>query len=162
MGAGHEKPEKTVPVGGGEKSERIGPVGGPSGRVAPGDCSPGATTGFIARKCSVEADAGEKAKVDGEVGVGAANRQVAQLKHAKAWEFAEYQQPCPSTLVLDGFNHQISGPRFRGRSIFRSLRVSRGGNRPAWAKFLQFEQRWPLPPPIALHSVCRVRSKGVT
>ena len=38
----------------------------------------------------------------------------------------------------------------------------RGGNRPTWAKFLQFEQRWPLPPPIALHSVCRVRSKGVT
>ena len=38
----------------------------------------------------------------------------------------------------------------------------RGGNRPTWAKFLQFDQRWPLPPPIALHSVCRVRSKGVT
>jgi len=38
----------------------------------------------------------------------------------------------------------------------------RGGNRPTWAKFLQFEQRWPLPPPITLHSVCRVRSKGVT
>ena len=38
----------------------------------------------------------------------------------------------------------------------------RGGNRPTWAKFLQFEQRWPLPPPIAIHSVCRVRSKGVT
>ncbi len=38
----------------------------------------------------------------------------------------------------------------------------RGGNRPTWAKFLQFEQRWPLPPSIALHSVCRVRSKGVT
>ena len=38
----------------------------------------------------------------------------------------------------------------------------RGGNRPSWAKFLQFEQRWPLPPPITLHSVCRVQSKGVT
>ena len=38
----------------------------------------------------------------------------------------------------------------------------RGGNRPTWAKFLQFEQRWALPPPIAVHSVCRVRSKGVT
>jgi len=38
----------------------------------------------------------------------------------------------------------------------------RGGNRPSWAKFLQFEQRWPLPPPIAVHSVCRLRSEGVT
>ena len=38
----------------------------------------------------------------------------------------------------------------------------RGGNRPTWAKFLQFEQRWPLPPPIATRSVCRVRSEGVT
>jgi hypothetical protein len=35
----------------------------------------------------------------------------------------------------------------------------RGGNRPTCAKFLQFEQRWPLP--IAMHSVYRQRSKGV-
>jgi group II intron reverse transcriptase/maturase len=38
----------------------------------------------------------------------------------------------------------------------------RGGNRPTWAQFLQFQRRWPLPPPIAIHSVCRVRSEGVT
>jgi hypothetical protein len=38
----------------------------------------------------------------------------------------------------------------------------RGGNRPTWAKFLQFEQRWPLPPPITVHSVCRRRGEGVT
>ena len=38
----------------------------------------------------------------------------------------------------------------------------RGGNRPTWAKFLQFERRWPLPPPITVHSVCRQRSEGVT
>ena len=38
----------------------------------------------------------------------------------------------------------------------------RGGNRPTWAKFLQFERRWPLPPPITFHSVCRKRSEGVT
>lgn len=38
----------------------------------------------------------------------------------------------------------------------------RGGNRPTWEKFLQFEQRWTLPPPVAVHSVCRLRSKGVT
>jgi RNA-directed DNA polymerase len=38
----------------------------------------------------------------------------------------------------------------------------RGGNRPTWVQFLRFEERWPLPPPIALHSVCRKRSQGVT
>jgi len=38
----------------------------------------------------------------------------------------------------------------------------RGGNRPTWAEFLRFQRRWPLPPPVAIHSVCRVRSEGVT
>ena len=38
----------------------------------------------------------------------------------------------------------------------------RSGNRPTWAKFLGFERRWPLPPPITVHSVCRKRSQGVT
>jgi len=38
----------------------------------------------------------------------------------------------------------------------------RSGNRPTWAQFLRFEQRWALPPPVAIHSVYRRRSEGVT
>jgi hypothetical protein len=30
------------------------------------------------------------------------------------------------------------------------------------AQFLRFQQRWPLPPPVAIHSVCRARSEGIT
>lgn len=37
-----------------------------------------------------------------------------------------------------------------------------GGNLPIGAAFLRFQQRWPLPPHVAIESVCRVRGEGIT
>ena len=59
-----------------------------------------------------------------------------------------------NSLALARFRQVVQGV------WWKRLGRRRGGNRPTWAKFLQFEQRWLLP--IALHSVCRVRSQGVT
>jgi RNA-directed DNA polymerase len=61
--------------------------------------------------------------------------------------------------------NSIALARFREvvvRTWWKWLGRRRGGNRPTWAEFLRFQRRWPLPPPVAIHSVCRVRSEGVT
>jgi RNA-directed DNA polymerase len=61
--------------------------------------------------------------------------------------------------------NSIALARFRevvARTWWKWLGRRRGGNRPTWAEFLRFQRRWPLPPPVAIHSVCRVRSEGIT
>ena len=42
------------------------------------------------------------------------------------------------------------------------LRRRRRKNRPAWSWFARLRQRYRLPSAVAVHSVCRVRSKGTT
>jgi group II intron reverse transcriptase/maturase len=64
---------------------------------------------------------------------------------------------------ITGNSPALSRMREAVRRVWRKwLSRRRRRNRPPWSWFIRLHERYPLPPAVAIHSVCRVRSEGVT
>ena len=61
-----------------------------------------------------------------------------------------------NSIALNRFREEV-------RRVWRQwLGRRKRKNRPPWSWFARLQERYFLPPAVAVHSVCRKRSKGVT
>jgi len=61
-----------------------------------------------------------------------------------------------NSVALSRFREEV-------RRVWRKWLVRRrGGNRRPWCWFVRLQERYHLPPAVAIHSICRKRSEGVT
>ena len=105
---------KLYRLGGGEKSERIGPVGGPSAGWPRVIAHPGLPQ--VSSRVSVPSKR-MLVRKRRWTGKSVSERRTGKSRNSSTRRHGSSpstSNPRRSTLVLDGFNHQISGPRFPG------------------------------------------------